>query len=269
VAGTDSSRPNAGANTPLSGGAPAIVLVQPQLGENIGMAARAMLNCGLADLRLVKPRDGWPNEDAVAASADAELVIENTRVYQTTCDAIADLELVFATTARPRDMTKRVVTPSQATGELRQFISGGGKAGVLFGRESKGLVNDDVSLADAVLSVPLNPSFSSLNLAQAVYTVAYEWMRFADETPDSEISYPKETRPGSKLELTHLFEHLERELDDSGFLRIPEKRPTMVRNLRNMFGRAGLTEQEIRTLRGVITALVGKRKKPKNSDADR
>ena len=249
------------------GGGPAIILVQPQLGENIGMAARAMLNCGLTDLRLVKPRDGWPNDDAVAASADAEPVIENTRVYQTTRDAIADLELVFATTARPRDMTKRVVTPKRATQELREFIAGGGKAGVLFGKEAKGLVNDDVALADAVLSVPLNPAFSSLNLAQAVYTVGYEWIRYGDKTPASEISYPKDTRPGNKLQLTHLFEHLESELDDSGFLRIPEKRPTMVRNLRNMLGRADLTEQEIRTLRGVITALVGKRKKPKTSDS--
>ena len=260
MAGTDSSQQGASEKT-LSSGAPAIVLVAPQLGENIGMAARAMLNCGLTDLRLVKPRDGWPNADAVAASADAELVIENTRVYQTTRDAIADLELVFATTARPRDMTKRVVTPAQATEELHGFIAGGGKAGVLFGRESKGLINDDVVLCDAVLSVPLNPSFSSLNLAQAVYTVGYEWIRHHDQTPSSDISYPKDTRPGNKLELTHLFEHLEAELDDSGFLRNEDKRPTMVRNLRNMVGRAGLTEQEIRTLRGVITSLVGKRKK--------
>jgi len=261
MAGTDSSRLGTGDNASSTGRGPAIILVQPQLGENIGMAARAMLNCGLTDLRLVRPRDGWPNDDAVAASAGAEPVIENTRVYQTTRDAIADLELVFATTARPRDMVKRVVTPAGATDELRRFISGGGKAGVLFGRESKGLINDDVVLADAVLSVPLNPAFCSLNLAQAVYTVAYEWIRFADDTPDSETSCPKDTRPGNKLELTHLFEHLESELDDSGFLRIPDKRPNMVRNLRNMLGRAGLTEQEIRTLRGVITSLVGKRKK--------
>jgi len=268
VAGTDSSRRPRDDTGPSNGG-PAIVLVQPQLGENIGMAARAMLNCGLTDLRLVKPRDGWPNDDAVAASADAQLVIENTRVYQTTSDAIADLELVFATTARPRDMTKRVVTPGQATDELHQFMSAGGKAGVLFGRESKGLINDDVVLADAVLSVPLNPAFSSLNLAQAVYTVGYEWIRSGDQTLASEISYPKDTQPGNKLQLRHLFEHLESELEDSGFLRTPEKRPTMVRNLRNMLGRAGLTDQEIRTLRGVITALAGKRKKTKESDTRR
>jgi tRNA/rRNA methyltransferase len=260
VAGTDSSKTAASFGATTIGVTPAIILVGPQLGENIGMAARAMLNCGLSDLRLVKPRDGWPNADAVAASADAELVIENTRVYQTTGDAIADLELVFATTARPRDMTKRVVTPGQASQELHTFIEGGGKAGVLFGREAKGLVNDDVALADAVLSVPLNPSFSSLNLAQAVYTIGYEWIRQGDQTPPSEISSPKDTRPGTKLELGHLFEHLEAELDDSGFLRIAQKRPTMVRNLRNMFGRANLTAQEIQTLRGVITSLAGKRK---------
>jgi len=261
VAGTDSSVPDLIWHRDSgSGGGPSIILVGPQLGENIGMAARAMLNCGLTDLRLVKPRDGWPNDDAVAASADAEQVIENTRVYQTTQDAVADIELLFATTARPRDMTKRVVTPGQAAAELHKFSQSGGRVGVLFGRESKGLVNDDVALADAVLSVPLNPAFRSLNLAQAVYTVAYEWIRMADRTAPSEVSYPKGTRPGNKLELTRLFEHLEDELDRSGFLRNVEKRPTMVRNLRNMFGRADLTEQEIRTLRGVITSLVGSRR---------
>jgi tRNA/rRNA methyltransferase len=253
MAGTDSTQP-------MTSGGPAVVLVAPQLGENIGMAARAMLNCGLTDLRLVKPRDGWPNDDAVAASADASAVIDKTRVYQTTKDAIADLELVFATTARPRDMVKRVVTPKGAALELHEFLGQGGKAGVLFGREAKGLNNDDVALADAVLSVPLNPSFSSLNLAQAVFAIGYEWYQHFDGTPSSELSSPKHTRPGTKQELIYLFEHLESELDDSGFLRIEEKRPTMVRNFRNMLGRASLTEQEIRTFRGILTSLVGKRK---------
>jgi len=263
MAGSDSSqrRTDNGVVTHLGG--PAIVLVEPQLGENIGMAARAMLNCGLTDLRLVKPRDGWPNKDAVAASADASLVIENTRVYQTTKDAVADLELLFATTARPRDMVKRVVTARQATVELHDFATRSGKAGVLFGREAKGLLNDDVALADAVLSVPLNPGFSSLNLAQAVFAVGYEWYQYSDATPASEISMPKHTRPGTKQELIYLFEHLEEALDDSGFLRVADKRPTMVRSFRNMLGRADLTEQEIRTFRGIITSLVGKRKKRK------
>lgn len=259
MAGTDSTRTDITNASPYGRG-PAIILVEPQLGENIGMAARAMLNCGLTDLRLVRPRDGWPNDDAVAASADADNVIERTRVYQTTKDAIGDLGLVFATTARPRDMTKRVVTPKAAVSEMATFLNTGGNIGVLFGRESKGLKNDDVALADAVLSVPLNPSFSSLNLAQAVYTVAYEWFQSHDETPPSELALPKGTRPGNKRELVGLFEHLEAALDASGFLRNEEKRPIMARNLRNMFGRAGLSEQEIRTLRGVISSLEKNRK---------
>ncbi len=254
MAGTDLTQPT------MRGG-PAIILVAPQLGENIGMAARAMLNCGLTDLRLVKPRDGWPNDDAVAASADASDVIDNTRVYQTTRDAIADLELLFATTARPRDMVKRVVTPRRAAEELHSFVGQGGRAGILFGKEAKGLINDDVALADAVLSVPLNPRFSSLNLAQAVFAVGYEWYQYHDQTPATETATPKYTRPGTKQEMIYLFEHLESELDDSGFLRVEEKRPTMVRSFRNMLGRANLTEQEIRTFRGIITSLVGKRKR--------
>ena len=228
---------------PLLHTGPAIILVEPQLGENIGMVARAMLNCGLTDLRLVKPRDGWPSAEAVATSADAKAVIENTRVYQKTEHAIADIDALYATTARPRDMTKRVVTPRQAATELR-------------GREAKGLKNEDVVLADTVLTVPLNPAFTSLNLAQAVFCVAYEWFQAADQTPPSELNLPKNTRPVSKRELIGLFEHFEQALDDSGFLQIKEKRPNMVRNLRNIWQRAQLTDQETRTWRGVITALV-------------
>lgn len=239
---------------PLEG--PAIILVEPQLGENIGMVARAMLNCGLTDLRLVKPRDGWPSPEAVATSADAKAVIENTRVYQKTEHAIADIDTLYATTARPRDMTKRVVTPRQAAAELIENTSSGGRSGLLFGREAKGLKNEDVALADTVLTVPLNPEFTSLNLAQAVFCVAYEWFQAQDQTAPSELNIPKATRPANKRELNGLFEHFEGALDDSGFLQIREKRPIMVRNLRNMWQRAQLTEQEIRTLRGVITSLV-------------
>jgi tRNA/rRNA methyltransferase len=235
---------------------PAIILVEPQLGENIGMVARAMLNCGLTDLRLVKPRDGWPSAEAVATSADAKAVIENTRVYQKTEHAIADIDRLYATTARPRDMTKRIVTPRQAATELRSHMASGGRPGLLFGREAKGLKNDDVVLADTVLTVPLNPEFTSLNLAQAVFCVAYEWFQAADQTPASELNLPKNTRPASKRELVGLFEHFEQALDDSGFLQIREKRPNMVRNLRNIWQRADLTDQETRTLRGVITSLV-------------
>jgi len=234
--------------------------VEPQLGENIGMAARAMLNCGLTELRLVSPRDGWPSETAVAAAAGADQVIAEAALFDGTADAVADLNLVFASTARDRDMTKRVITPRQAGAELRDSAAAGARAGVLFGREAKGLKNDDLALADAVVMAPLNPAFMSLNLAQAVFCVGYEWLLAGEGAGAGELAMPKETRPADKAELLGLFEHLEAELDASGFLHVKEKRPTMVRNLRNMLQRAGLTEQEVRTLRGVVTSLATKRR---------
>jgi tRNA/rRNA methyltransferase len=257
MAGTDSTKP-------LEAGAgPAVILVEPQLGENIGMAARAMLNCGLTDLRLVRPRDGWPSESARDAASGADRVIDGTRLYESAAQAVTDLSLVFAATARDRDMTKRIVSPRQAAAEMRAFERTGGRVGVMFGKESKGLKNDDVTLADAAIVASLNPAFRSLNLAQAVFMIGYEWFVAASDQPPSELAMPKETRPASKDELLGLFEHLERELDASGFLHVKEKQPVMVRNLRNMLQRAGLTEQEVRTFRGVITSLVsgfGRRK---------
>lgn len=235
---------------------PAIILVEPQLGENIGMVARAMLNCGMTDLRLVNPRDGWPSAEAVATSANAKTVIENTRVYQKTEHAIRDIDVLYATTARPRDMVKRVVTPRQAATELVEQTTTGSRCGLLFGREAKGLKNEDVVLADTIVTVPLNPEFTSLNLAQAVFCVAYEWFQAQDHTSPSETSLPKNVHPASKQELIGLFEHLESSLDASGFLQIKEKRPNMIRTLRNMWQRANLTDQETRTLRGVIKSLV-------------
>ncbi len=239
---------------------PAIILVRPQLAENIGMAARSMLNCGLGDLRLVNPRQGWPNEKAVAPAAGADLVLEAVKVFPTTAAAVSDLGRVYATTARDRRMTKEVLTLRAAARKMRAHITGGGRAGVLFGAEAKGLDNDDVALADALLMVPLNPTFRSLNLAQAVLLLSYEWLLSGDTTPDSVVATPKATRPANKEELVMMFEHLERELDDCGFLYPPEKRPVMVRNIRNIFQRAELTEQEVRTLRGIITGLSAKRK---------
>ncbi len=260
MAGTDSTQPFEPRPDNIPG--PAVILVEPQLGENIGMAARAMLNCGLCELRLVSPRDGWPNEDALAASAGADTVINDARVFDTTADAVADLQLVFAATARPRDMTNRVITPAQAATETRAFMNDGGAAGVLFGREAKGLKNDDIALGDAIIMVPVNPAFSSLNLAQAVYAIGHEWFKAGlsgDDTAADELAIPKETQPANKAELEGLFGHLEDELDASGFLHVAEKRPVMVRNIRNMLQRAGLTEQEVRTLRGIISSLATKR----------
>ncbi len=254
MAGTDTTK------AAVLGDGPAVVLVEPQLGENIGMVARAMLNFGLTDLRLVRPREPWPNDKASAASAGADRVLGAARLFDTTSEAVADLSRVYATTARARDMTKRVVTPHQAAIELTRSPASDGGDGILFGKEAKGLHNDDVALADAIIMAPLNPAFSSLNLAMAVLLVGYEWHRARTVTPPPSMTMPKETRPARKDEMMGLFEQLEGELDTCGFLRVVEKRPIMVRNLRNIFGRAQLTEQEVRTLRGVITCLVSGRR---------
>lgn len=254
MAGTDKSH----AGSPAT--APAVVLVEPQLGENIGMVARAMLNCGLTDLRLVRPREPWPNAKAVAAASGADAVTAAARLYETTADAVADLVHVYAATARSRDMTKRMVTPRQAAAELRAASRESRASGVLFGKEAKGLHNDDVAIADTILTAPLNPGFQSLNLAMAVLLLGYEWFVCAAEGMPSQDLMPKDTHPASKAELQGLYAHLERELDGCGFLRVREKRPIMVRNLRNLFGRAALSEQEVRTLRGVIACLVSGRR---------
>jgi len=253
MAGTNSSRDSAT-------GGPAIILVQPQLGENIGTAARAMLNCGLGDLRLVRPRDGWPIDKAVAAASGADRVLDAARLYPSVKAAIADLAHVYAATARDRYMVKRAVTPRLAAEEMRGFIAAGEACGVLFGPERTGLVNDDIALADTVLAVPLNPAFASLNLAQAVLIIGYEWFT-AETRPPAEMLHTGHSRPANKAELVRFFEHFEEALDDSGFLRHPDKRPSLTRNLRNLFQRAFCTEQELRTLHGVITAFVGPKKR--------
>ena len=253
MAGTDRTKDR---TTPSVG--PAVILVEPQLGENIGTAARAMMNCGLSELRLVRPRDGWPNAKAVAAASGADDVIQNARLFESTSAAIADLNRVYGTTARHRGMIKPVVTPRQAAIEIRAAEMRGERVGLLFGPERTGLVNDDIPLADTILQVPLNPAHSSLNLAQAVLLVGYEWFQASVNVPAREL-VTNETRPATKAELMNFFAHLEKELDDCGFLRHADKRPVMVRNIRNMFQRADLTEQEIRTLHGIIKELAHER----------
>lgn len=254
------------------GGGPAVVLVEPQLAENIGMVARAMLNCGLDDLRLVRPRADWPNEKAVAAASGADRVLETARLYPSTAAATADLNLLLATTARSRAMTKWTLTPRAAASEIRRATNAGSRVGLLFGKEARGLGNDDVALAQAIIAIPLNPAFSSLNLAMAVLIVGYEWRLAAADTteavaaaasPAAVLQLPKETEPATAEQLQGLFEQLESELDRCGFLRIAEKRPIMVRNLRNLFGRAGLSAQEVRTLRGIISCLVAGPRRPR------
>ena len=235
-------------------GGPAIILVVPQMGENIGKAARAMYNFGLTDLRMVAPRDGWPNDKASATASGADIVIENARIFERLEDAIADLQFVLATTARDRHMVKPVVTPSEAAAQLRAVESKGGACGILFGGEKAGLKNEHVVLAQKVVSVPVNPAFASLNLAQAVLLMAYEWFQAADRT-DSESLDILGSDWATGAEIVGLFEHLEAELDASGFLFPPEKREPMIRNIRNIFQRVPLTSQDTQTLRGIIKAL--------------
>ena len=253
MAGTDHKKP-------LLSGGPAIILVEPQLGENIGTAARAMMNCALNDLRLVRPRDGWPSERAVAAASGADAVLDKARLYPSIAAAIADLVHVYAATARDRGMVRREVTPRQAAGEMRARIAADEPCGVLFGPERTGLLNDDLTLADTVLTVPLNPGFLSLNLAQAVLLVGYEWFTAAAEAP-AETLHTGLSRPATKAELVNFFAHLEEALEKNGFLRNRESRPSMVRNLRSLFQRAQCTEQELRTLHGVVTAFAGPRER--------
>ncbi|MBF0391689.1 MAG: RNA methyltransferase [Alphaproteobacteria bacterium] len=253
----------------MSEPAPAIILVRPQLSQNIGTTARAMLNCGLTDLRLVAPRDGWLDERALAACSGADALLHGARIFATTSEAVADLTRVWATTGRNRYMTKAVQTPRVAALDMRESVAAGMGVGVLFGPERTGLENDDVVLADTVLNVPLNPDYCSLNLAQAVLLIGYEWFQAGQGEPKAfDMSKGGWGRPATKEELLNLFTHLERELDACGFLRHQEKRPSMVRNIRNMFQRAGLTAQEIRTLHGMITELVTRRRRDVEPGSD-
>ncbi len=234
---------------------PTIILVRPQLGDNIGTAARAMLNFGLTDLRLVAPRQGWDMARALKAAAGADMVIENRQEFASTAEAVADLNCVIATTARPRDMVKTMWTPEKVAGEIIAHANKGEKTGLLYGPERTGLNNDDISLSDAICRVPVNPEFSSLNLAQAVLLTGYIWYRAHDETPDVTEHLP-DTRRAERGELTGMFAHLENALHHAGFLSPPEKKPAMMRNIRNMLLRADMTEQDIRTFRGIINALL-------------
>lgn len=239
---------------------PIIILVEPQLGENIGAAARAMLNCGLTRLRLVRPRDGWPNPKALAAASGADTVIDEAELFDSASAAIADLNFVIATTARQRDMVKLILTPEEAARELHARAAAGQAAGILFGPERMGLLNDDIPLADAVVTIPVNPEFASLNLAQAVLLLGYCWRCAGQETMPRRLESGG-SPPATKAELDNLFHRLEEALDEGGFYTSEEQRPSMVRNMRNLLQRAQMTEQEVRTFHGVIVALRGGPKK--------
>ena len=247
------------------GETPAVILMEPQLADNIGMVARAMANFGLDELRLVAPRDGWPNEKARIAASGANYVIDDGRAYATLGEATGDLHWVAATTARQRDLRKPVLTPLEAVAEMRARIGRGERCGILFGRERNGLETDEVAGADAIVMIPVNSRFASLNLAQSVLILAYDWMRTSGaatlgrvttyETPQAAGLDLGDTRPANKAELEGFFAHIEEELDRLGFFNPAHKRQTMVRNLRSMFTRMAATEQEVRTLRGIVAAL--------------
>ena len=233
---------------------PVIVLVRPQLGENIGKAARAMLNFGLTEMRLVSPRDGWPNPSAGPAASGADVVLEQARVFGNVAEAVADCSHVYATTVRKRGVTKPVLTPEEAA---REIHAAPGRSAILFGPERSGLETDDVAVARTIITVPINPEFGSLNLAQAVILVAYEWSKGeALEQPPQEELDP----PAPQDELDGMIGQLDAMLEASGFYHPPERTPATQRTLRTLLTKPGWTAQEVRTLRGVLSALEGKKR---------
>jgi len=234
--------------------APAVILSHPQMGENIGAAARAMKNFGLSELRLIAPSCRWPNDRALALAAGAGDIVNNAKVYPDVAAALADVRLVLATTARDRDVVREILTPEAAARRLRAAEREGIASAILFGGERAGLDNDELSLADAVITIP-TAEFPSLNLGQAVLLLGYEWLKAADFTPASRTRKSIAV-PATRQELVDLFDHLERELDAGGFFFPAEKKEAMVRNIRAMILRAGLSDQEARTIRGMIVALV-------------
>ena len=249
------------------GNSPVVILVRPQLAENVGSVARAMANGGLFHLRLVSPRDGWPQERAWRAASGADRILDQATVHPDVNHAVSDLHHVFATCPRPRHAVKPVLTARGGAAEMREITGRTLRVGILFGPERAGLDSDDMARADALIRYPLNPGFSSLNLAQAVMIMAYEWWLAADDTPPRTLM-TNETRVASKDGLENFMGHLVRELDACGFLRNLPKRPGMVRNLWHFFERGEVTEQELRTLHGVVTELaLGRRLRGRDEGA--
>lgn len=239
--------------------APTLILVNPQLGENIGMSMRAMLNCGLADLRLVAPRDGWPNDKGVAASSGAADMMPPPKIYDTTAQATADLQFVYATSGKLRHMVKPTYTAASATIDMRNRLATGARVGVLFGPERTGLLNDDLASANAIITIPTNPEFSSLNVAQTVMIMAYEWLRSGDDTPPRKYD-TVQSPPATMAETAYMLTRLEDELAISGFFTAPHLREPVMRNIGNMFRRADMSSQDVQTFQGIITALLGRKK---------
>lgn len=259
-----------------AGNGPAVILMEPQIAENVGMVARAMANFGLDELRVVNPRDGWPSEKARAVASGAAAIVDGAGVHASLAAAISDLNFVVATTARQRDMRKPILTPEEAAAEMRRRIGEGQRCAMLFGRERNGLETSEVADCNAIVMIPVNARFASLNLAQAVLLQGYAWLRSGDAATLGRVT-ENDRRISSGLHLGHdvpakhddiqrFFEHLESELEDGGFFVPPERRHVTQRNLRSLFLRAGLTAQEVRTLRGIIVTLTrGKPGGPKPS----
>jgi tRNA/rRNA methyltransferase len=241
--------------------APVVVLVEPQLGENIGAAARAMANFGLSRLRLVKPLQGWPNEKARVMAAGADRVLDGAVLYDSLADAIGDCNFVLAATARNHDQAKPVIGAAAAAAEMAPRVASGETVAIVFGRERNGLENHEVAHADRIVTLPVNPAFASLNLAQAVVIVGYEWLKQASDG-SLPFAMPEKSPPAAKQQLDAFFTNLETELEKVEFFRPEEKRGTMSVNLRNIFQRMAPTQQDIRTLHGVIMAIAQGRKGP-------
>ena len=232
---------------------PVIVLVRPQLGQNIGKAARAMLNFGLTEMRLVSPRDGWPNPEAGPAASGADIVLEQARVFESVHDALSDCSHVYATTVRKRGVTKPVVTPAEAATEIH---AAPGRSAILFGPERSGLETDDVAIARSILTVPINPEFGSLNLAQAVILVAYEWSKGQELAQPPAVDLDP---PAPQAELDGMIDQLDTMLDAAGYFFPPDRVPATKRTLRTMLTKPAWNSQEVRTLRGILTSLANPR----------
>src|SRR3981081_4717786 len=253
--GTDKTKTGVALDSPV------VILVEPQLGENIGMAARAMGNFGLTRLRIVNPRDGWPNISAQRAASGADHILDHVELFDSVEQAVADCTLLFATTARAHDQAKPVVAPEAAAREIAAGIKSGGTVGILFGRARYGRQNQEVALADRIVTFPVNPGFASLNLAQAVLLIGYEWFKLstAGALP---FAMPERSLRASQHQMQAFFDNLVRELDAVEFLRPAEKRETMLVNLRNIFTRMDPTKQDMHTLHGVVMAIAEGRKGP-------
>lgn len=249
--------------------APIIILIQPQLGENIGAAARAMMNFGLTELRLVAPRDGWPNEKAYKMAATATGILDKVKLFDTTEDAISDVQVVYASTSRTRDMVKRMIDPVKAAMEMHERIAAKQRVAILFGPERTGLVNEDIALSDTVVTIPTDPDNASLNVAQSVVILGYEWFkplaeRYRGRTPTtsaraSTVDHLGRFEPATRSEIQGFFDHLEETLDRADFFKSLDKKPKMWLNIRNLFIRAGLSGQDVRTLRGILREITRRR----------